>query len=93
MRLEHRCGELQRQLEAESQRLLTTPDHVCTRPPSLQPPINPDPPASQGNINITKKARKAQDFLWTGARDLLDEAKTIDIGNGVKLNVGDKKLP
>lgn len=24
--------------------------------------------------------------------DLLDESKTIDMGNGVKLNVGEKKL-
>ena len=32
---------------------------------------------------LQKKDRKIQDFVWTGARDLLVEAKTIDIGKAV----------
>lgn len=43
-------------------------------------------------LNVLKKVRKIQDYVWIGVRDLLDEFKIIDMGNGVKLNVGEKKL-
>lgn len=77
-KLECRYRELQTQIETETKNLhFITLHTAATAPPATS--------------NTSKRARKIQDYVWTGTRDLLDESKFIDIGNRVKLNVGEKK--
>lgn len=94
-KLECRYIERQTQIETETRNLhsMTLHPAAATAPPDTR--TLDAPPEFQGYLhtsNASKKARKIQDYVWTGARDLLDESKTIDMGNGVKLNVGEKKL-
>lgn len=83
-KVECRYRELQTQIETESRNLHSMTLHPATTAPPDTRTLDA-PPEFQSNShtsNTSKKSSKIKDYVWTGTTDLLDESKTIYMGNG-----------